>query len=134
MIQILIQTVKNEIEILSQIRIKSNYRILDWIEVSPFILIPWDLESVNAIPTLVISSSGYMLHNTFFCIFQVYSDLEVAFVISEEEAMFKALCKTVELLQGNSSIISQYYYGCLFHELLAFQLADRHSLAEVSLY
>ncbi|XP_057798250.1 methionine S-methyltransferase-like [Salvia miltiorrhiza] len=63
---------------------------------------------------------------------QVYSDLEVAFVISEEVAMFKALCKTVELLQGNSSIISQYYYGCLFHELLAFQLADRHSLTERS--
>ncbi|KAK6143791.1 hypothetical protein DH2020_024139 [Rehmannia glutinosa] len=57
---------------------------------------------------------------------QVYSDLEVAFVISEEKAMFKALCKTVELLQGSTSIISQYYYGCLFHELLAFQLADRH--------
>ncbi|KAL1558801.1 mitochondrial metal transporter [Salvia divinorum] len=63
---------------------------------------------------------------------QVYSDLEVAFVISEEETMFKALCKTVELLQGNSSVISQYYYGCLFHELLAFQLADRHSLPERS--
>ncbi|KAL3635208.1 mitochondrial metal transporter [Castilleja foliolosa] len=57
---------------------------------------------------------------------QVYSDLEVAFVISEEEAMFKALCKSVELLQGSTSIISQYYYGCLFHELLAFQLSDRH--------
>ncbi|KAL6531569.1 mitochondrial metal transporter [Orobanche minor] len=57
---------------------------------------------------------------------QVYSDLEVAFVISEEEVMLKALCKTVELLQGSTSIISQYYYGCLFHELLAFQLSDRH--------
>ncbi|XP_051132572.1 methionine S-methyltransferase-like [Andrographis paniculata] len=57
---------------------------------------------------------------------QVYSDLEVAFVISEEETMFKALCKTVELLQGNTSIISQYYYRCIFHELLAFQLTDRH--------
>ncbi|GFP95064.1 methionine s-methyltransferase [Phtheirospermum japonicum] len=45
---------------------------------------------------------------------------------SKEEAMFKALCKTVELLQGSTSIISQYYYGCLFHELLAFQLSDRH--------
>ncbi|KAL0422188.1 UNVERIFIED_CONTAM: Methionine S-methyltransferase [Sesamum latifolium] len=56
---------------------------------------------------------------------QVYTDLEVAFVISEEEEMFKALCKTVELLQGSTAIISQYYYGCLFHELLAFQLADR---------
>ncbi|KAL7119745.1 hypothetical protein ACP275_02G081000 [Erythranthe tilingii] len=56
---------------------------------------------------------------------QVYTDLEVAFVISEEKEMFRALCKTVELLQGSTAIISQYYYGCLFHELLAFQLADR---------
>ncbi|KAA8536634.1 hypothetical protein F0562_029112 [Nyssa sinensis] len=61
---------------------------------------------------------------------QVYSDLEVAFVISEEENIFKALCKTVELLEGNTALISQYYYGCLFHELLAFQLADRHLPAE----
>ncbi|KAL7157470.1 hypothetical protein ABFS83_02G079600 [Erythranthe nasuta] len=56
---------------------------------------------------------------------QVYTDLEVAFVISEEKEMFRALCKTVELLQGSTAIISQYYYGCLFHELLSFQLADR---------
>lgn len=57
---------------------------------------------------------------------KVYSDLEVAFVISEEEAIFKALSKTVEVLEGNTAMISQYYYGCLFHELLAFQLSDRH--------
>ncbi|KAK9928677.1 hypothetical protein M0R45_025800 [Rubus argutus] len=57
---------------------------------------------------------------------KVYSDLEVAFVISEEEAIFKALSKTVELLEGNTAPISQGYYGCLFHELLSFQLADRH--------
>ncbi|KAL6964507.1 mitochondrial metal transporter [Sarracenia purpurea var. burkii] len=61
---------------------------------------------------------------------QVYSDLEVAFVISEEETIFKALSKTVELLEGNTAVISQYYYGCLFHDLLAFQLADRHLPAE----
>ncbi|XP_031391733.1 methionine S-methyltransferase isoform X2 [Punica granatum] len=61
---------------------------------------------------------------------QVYSDLEVAFVISEEEAVFKALSKTVELLQGNTAPISQNYYGCLFHELLAFQLADRRRRCE----
>ncbi|XP_059648324.1 methionine S-methyltransferase-like [Cornus florida] len=61
---------------------------------------------------------------------QVYSDLEVAFVLSEEESIFKALSKTVELLEGNTALISQYYYGCLFHELLAFQLADRHPPAE----
>lgn len=61
---------------------------------------------------------------------QVYSDLEIAFVISEEQTVFNALFKTVELLQGNTALISQYYYGCLFHELLAFQLADRRPAAE----
>ncbi|KAI4296135.1 hypothetical protein L6164_036118 [Bauhinia variegata] len=61
---------------------------------------------------------------------KVYPDLEVAFVISEEEYIFNALSKTVELLEGNTSLISQYYYGCIFHELLAFQLADRHQLVE----
>lgn len=65
-------------------------------------------------------------------IFQVYSDLEVAFVISEDETIYKALSKTMELLQGNTALISQYYYGCLFHELLSFQLADRRPPAEVS--
>ncbi|CAN4110787.1 unnamed protein product [Withania somnifera] len=63
---------------------------------------------------------------------QVYSDLEVAFVISEDETIYKALSKTMELLQGNTALMSQYYYGCLFHELLAFQLADRRPPAERS--
>ncbi|URE26999.1 hypothetical protein MUK42_05764 [Musa troglodytarum] len=61
---------------------------------------------------------------------QVYSDLEVAFVISEDEAVYTILSKTVELLEGHTALFSQYYYGCLFHELLAFQLADRHLPAE----
>ncbi|KAK9217139.1 hypothetical protein WN943_005764 [Citrus x changshan-huyou] len=61
---------------------------------------------------------------------QVYSDLEVAFLISEEEAIFKALSKTVEVLEGTTALISQNYYGCLFHELLAFQLAERHTHKE----
>ncbi|KAI9121881.1 hypothetical protein K1719_007271 [Acacia pycnantha] len=61
---------------------------------------------------------------------KVYPDLEVAFVISEEESLFSALSKIVELLEGNTSLISQYYYGCIFHELLAFQLADRHPVTQ----
>ncbi|KAL2342285.1 hypothetical protein Fmac_010225 [Flemingia macrophylla] len=61
---------------------------------------------------------------------KVYPDLEVAFVITEEESLFNALSKTVELLEGNNALISQYYYGCIFHELLAFQLAGRRSLAK----
>ncbi|KAL8129066.1 hypothetical protein V2J09_018221, partial [Rumex salicifolius] len=61
---------------------------------------------------------------------QVYKDLEVAFVISEEHSILKALSRTVELLEGNTAPINQYYYGCLFHELLAFQLADRRPAAK----
>ncbi|KAL4311667.1 hypothetical protein GQ457_01G039880 [Hibiscus cannabinus] len=57
---------------------------------------------------------------------QVYSDLEVAFIISEEETILKALSKTVEILEGNTSLISQNYYGCILNELLSFQLTDRH--------
>ncbi|KAI3977623.1 hypothetical protein MKX01_004156 [Papaver californicum] len=51
---------------------------------------------------------------------QVYSDLEVCFIISEEKTIFK----------GRTALFSQYYYGCLFHELLAFHLADRHPPAQ----
>lgn len=61
---------------------------------------------------------------------QVYKDLEVAFVISEEQSIFKVLSQTVELLEGNTAAINQNYYGCLFHELLAFQLADRRRHSE----
>lgn len=61
----------------------------------------------------------------------MYTDLEVAFVISEEQTVFDALTRSVELLQGNTALISQYYYGCLFHELLSFQLPDRRQPAEV---
>ncbi|CAN6344931.1 unnamed protein product [Urochloa humidicola] len=61
---------------------------------------------------------------------QVYSDLEVAFAISEDASVYKALSQTIELLEGHTSLISQHYYGCLFHELLAFQIADRHPQQE----
>jgi hypothetical protein len=64
---------------------------------------------------------------------QVYSDLEVAFTISEDAAVYKALSQTIELLEGHTSVISQHYYGCLFHELLAFQIGDRHPPQEVNM-
>ncbi|CAA7400408.1 unnamed protein product [Spirodela intermedia] len=56
---------------------------------------------------------------------QVYSDLEVAFVICEEQSIVNALSRTVELLEGHTPVFSQYYYGCLVHELLAFQIPNR---------
>ena len=55
---------------------------------------------------------------------------EVSFAISEDAAVYKALSQTIELLEGHMSLISQHYYGCLFHELLAFQIADRHPQQE----
>jgi methionine S-methyltransferase len=57
--------------------------------------------------------------------------MEVAFAISEA-AVCKALSQTIELLEGHTSVISQHYYGCLFHELLAFQIGDHHPQQEVS--
>lgn len=78
--------------------------------------------AVNSLPSHAAIVCG-LLKN------QVYTDLEVAFVISEDETIFQALARTVELLEGNTSLISQNYYGCLFHELLSFQLADRHPTA-----
>ncbi|RZR81385.1 hypothetical protein BHM03_00007591 [Ensete ventricosum] len=48
----------------------------------------------------------------------VYSDLEVAFVISEDEAVYTILSKTVELLEGHTALFSQYYYGCLRYNKL----------------
>ncbi|XP_051185895.1 methionine S-methyltransferase isoform X2 [Lolium perenne] len=61
---------------------------------------------------------------------QVYSDLEVAFAISEDRAVCKALSQTIEILEGRTSVISQHYYGCIFHELLAFQISERHRQQE----
>ncbi|KAM3294035.1 hypothetical protein ACQJBY_037125 [Aegilops geniculata] len=61
---------------------------------------------------------------------QVYSDLEVGFAISEDETVYKALSQTIELLEGHTSVISQQYYGCLFRELLAFQIDNRHAQRE----
>ena len=57
------------------------------------------------------------------------SNLEVAFVIPESEEALTALAKTMEL-QSRTALFSQYYYGCLFHELLTFQLPDRHQTAK----
>jgi hypothetical protein len=89
-----------------------------------------------------LSELKFLYYIVFFCIcfilfwiksLQVYSDLEVAFAISEDAAVYRALSQTIELLEGHTSQISQHYYGCLFHELLAFQIADRHPQQEVNM-
>ncbi|KAF6148304.1 hypothetical protein GIB67_025523 [Kingdonia uniflora] len=83
----------------------------------------WKYQAGNTLPPHTVIVCGLVKN-------QVYSELDVAFNISEEETIFKALFKIVELLEGNTALFCQYYYGYLFHELLAFQLADRHPPAQ----
>ncbi|KAH7295337.1 hypothetical protein KP509_27G043100 [Ceratopteris richardii] len=58
---------------------------------------------------------------------KVYADMEVAFIISENKEVLDLMGKMAQLLIGETAISNQFYYGCLFHELLAFQLPGRHS-------
>ncbi|XP_024361870.1 methionine S-methyltransferase isoform X2 [Physcomitrium patens] len=77
-----------------------------------------------------LSSHPMPLHATVICGLlknQVYSDLEVAFVMSENRTLLNALAKAGDVTYGRTAISSQFYYGCLFHELLSFQLPERHT-------
>ncbi|BBN19534.1 hypothetical protein MPTK1_8g11490 [Marchantia polymorpha subsp. ruderalis] len=77
-----------------------------------------------------MASHSLPLHATIICGLvknQVYSDLEVSFVISENQDLLNALAKTSELTCGQTAYTSQFYYGVLLHELLNFQLSDRHN-------
>lgn len=62
---------------------------------------------------------------------QVYSDLEVAFIISENQTLLNTLAKAGDVTYGRTAISSQFYYGCLLHELLSFQLPERHITEQV---
>jgi methionine S-methyltransferase len=55
----------------------------------------------------------------------------VAFVISENQILLNALAKARDVIYGRTAISSQFYYGCLLHELLSFQLPERHTSKQV---
>lgn len=77
-----------------------------------------------------LASHPLPMHATIICGLvrnKVYSDLEVAFVMSENETLLNMLAKTGDITYGRTGISSQFYYGCLFHELLSFQLPERHT-------
>ncbi|GJP33662.1 hypothetical protein CLOM_g18185 [Closterium sp. NIES-68] len=61
---------------------------------------------------------------------QVYSDLEVAFVLSESRPLLAWLAGMGELTYFRVARMKQLYYGCLLDELLSFQIPDRHTVAE----
>lgn len=77
-----------------------------------------------------LAAQALPMHATIICGLlknKVYSDLEVAFVISENQEVLDFMGKMGELLIGGTAISNQFYYGCLFQELLAFQLPGRHT-------
>lgn len=59
---------------------------------------------------------------------QVYSDLEVCFVLSENEELLNAVTSAGELTYSRTACVNQMYYGCLLHELLSFQIPVSHTL------
>ncbi|CAI5473750.1 unnamed protein product [Closterium sp. Yama58-4] len=61
---------------------------------------------------------------------QVYSDLEVAFVLAESCPLLAWLAGMGELTYFRVARMKQLYYGCLLDELLSFQIPDRHTVAE----
>ena len=78
---------QEEISILSDLSHKTGFKVhSDWLSVSFFVLRTSYLRKPNSS-------------------FQVDSDSEVAFVVSEEEAIFKALSKTVDVLEGTTALI-----------------------------
>lgn len=80
-----------------------------------------------------LTSHPLPMHATIICGLvknQVYTDLEVAFIISENQTLLNTLAKAGDVTYGRTAISSQFYYGCLFHELLSFQLPERHTLPQ----
>eukprot|EP00850_Spirogloea_muscicola_P006228 SM000029S10523 [mRNA] locus=s29:641097:647685:+ [translate_table: standard] len=59
---------------------------------------------------------------------QVYSDLEVCLLISENASLLRGTANMTELTFSVTPAMSQLYYGTLLHELLSFQLRERHQL------
>lgn len=63
---------------------------------------------------------------------QVYSDLEVAFVLSENRTFLQDFAYGGELTYSRTPSMPQLYYGSLLNDLLSFQIRDKHVLAERS--
>lgn len=80
-----------------------------------------------------LATHALPLHATIVCGLlknKVYSDLEIAFIISENQTVLNLMAKMGEILNGGTAITHQFYYGCLLHELLTFQLPGRHTMLQ----
>ena len=53
-------------------------------------------------------------------------------MVSESSVFTRALACACEVTYHRVPELNQIYYGCLLHELLAFQISERHQLEPVS--
>jgi methionine S-methyltransferase len=55
---------------------------------------------------------------------KIYSDLQVAFVISGNDEFLESLINAAELTYSRTPFLSQFYYNCILNDLLSFQVFD----------
>lgn len=80
-----------------------------------------------------LAAQALPIHATIVCGLlknKVYTDLEVAFIISENQDVLDCMGKMGDILIGGTAIANQFYYGCIFQELVAFQLPGRHAKSQ----
>ncbi len=72
-----------------------------------------------------ISEQKLPMHVSLFCGLirnRIYSDLEIAFLISENETVLSALCNVAEMTFSRASLIIQEYYNTILFDLLNFHV------------
>ncbi len=55
---------------------------------------------------------------------RIYSDLEVTFILSENESFINSFCNAIELTYSRASIILQEYYNTILFNLLSFHVRN----------
>ncbi len=56
---------------------------------------------------------------------QIYSDLQVCFVISSNQKFLEHLVNATELTYSRTPFLSQFYYNCILNDLLSFQVVEQ---------
>ncbi|KAB8029093.1 aminotransferase class I/II-fold pyridoxal phosphate-dependent enzyme [Fluviispira multicolorata] len=74
-----------------------------------------------------ISEQSLPLHVSLFCGLirnRLYSDLEIAFLISENDTTLTSLCNVAEITYSRASLIIQEYYNTILFDLLNFHVRN----------
>ncbi|RDB37016.1 MAG: aminotransferase class I/II-fold pyridoxal phosphate-dependent enzyme [Spirobacillus cienkowskii] len=77
----------------------------------------FDFLSENVLPSHVTLICGFIYN-------KIYSDLEVAFLYSENESFVSALSNSSELTYSRTSVVLQEYYNNILFDLLSFHVRN----------